>query len=163
MFTDIKCKHPLEYCHFKYRPVYFKHTQFQRTITPSYICRHDEMDRLVREKETSVAKVRESGLERERALQSTVRELSKRVEDLQGTLRQSQWTQQDAQKENEATMERYTTKLCKLCLLCYRQQTKLREGIYAEGCVCLRWRGKGYHVTIIHDTYPQPHPAGHGT
>ena len=78
-------------------------------------CRHDEMDRLVREKEASVAKVRESGLERERALQSTVRELSKRVEDVQGALRQSQWTQQDAQKENEATIERRGTIICLLC------------------------------------------------
>ena len=91
------------------------------------------MDRLVREKETSVAKVRESGLERERALQSTVRELSKRVEDLQGALRQSQWTQQDAQKENEATIERYITKLC---LLCYRPQMKFPEGNVFRG-VCL--------------------------
>ena len=69
--------------------------------------RHDEMDRLVREKETSVAKVRESGQERERALQGTVRGLNKQVEDLQGALRQSEWKQQDAQKENEAIIERY--------------------------------------------------------
>ena len=86
-----------------------------KNVSNFSMCRHDEMDRLVREKEASVAKVCESGLERERALQSTVRELSKRVEDLQGTLRQSQWTQQDAQKENEATIERYGIIMCLLC------------------------------------------------
>ena len=114
------------------------------------------MDRLVREKETSVAKVRESGLERERALQSTVRELSKRVEDLQGALRQSQWTQQDTQKENEATVERYATTVC---LLCYRPQTKLREGIYAEACLCSRGglRGTMWPLSMM-ATYPPPHP-----
>ena len=65
------------------------------------------MDSQVREKETSIAKVRESGQERERALQGTIRDLNKQLEDLQGVLRQSQWKQQDVQKENEATIKRY--------------------------------------------------------
>ena len=69
--------------------------------------RHDELDRLVREKETTIAKVRESSQERERAQDSTVRELNKQIDDLQGALRQSEWKQEDAQKENEATIERY--------------------------------------------------------
>ena len=90
------------------------------------------MDRLVREKETSVAKVRESGLERERALQSTVRELSKRVEDLEGALRQSQWTQQDAEKENEATIERYTTEVCFVTA----RKRGCSKVMFSKACVC---------------------------
>ncbi len=73
---------------------------------PAISDRHSELDRLLREKETSINKIRDAARERETKLQETVRDLSKQVDDLQVALRQEKWAVEDGEKEKDAIIER---------------------------------------------------------
>ncbi len=61
---------------------------------------------MLREKETSINKIRDAARERETKLQETVRDLSKQVDDLQVALRQEKWAVEDGEKEKDAIIER---------------------------------------------------------
>jgi predicted nuclease with TOPRIM domain len=68
--------------------------------------RHAELDKLAREKETAVSKIKESYTEREQSLQSNVRELQGKLEDSQVEIRKLEWNKADLEKEKDLQIEK---------------------------------------------------------
>ena len=64
------------------------------------------MDRAGREKESSLAKVKEGYADREQVLQNTIRELQSKLEDGQIEFRKLQWAKQDMEKDSTTRIEK---------------------------------------------------------
>ncbi|KAL3877357.1 hypothetical protein ACJMK2_035079 [Sinanodonta woodiana] len=73
--------------------------------------KHAELDRLGREKEEALSKVKEAYLEREQALQNSVRELQTKLEDATTKIRQLEWTNQDLEKDKNIQIEKLREEL----------------------------------------------------
>jgi len=68
--------------------------------------RYAELDRAVREKDSSIAKVREAAQEREAQLLADVRGLTSELEQSSVKIRQLEWRVQDLEKDKAAVVER---------------------------------------------------------
>ena len=68
--------------------------------------RHAELDKLVREKETALTKIKEGYTEREQSLHSTIRELQAKLEDNQVEMRKLEWNKADLEKEKDLQIEK---------------------------------------------------------
>ena len=64
------------------------------------------MDRLIREKEETLAKIKDGYGEREQTLQNSVRDLQSKLEDGQVQVRQLQWAKADLEKERDLQIEK---------------------------------------------------------
>jgi len=60
----------------------------------------------VKEKDSSVTKLREAAQEREAQLQAEIRSLTAKLEESAVTVRQLEWTVQDLQKDKSSVVER---------------------------------------------------------
>jgi len=75
------------------------------------------MDRLSKEKDATLMKLRESANERERQLQSEIQTMSSKLEDSSVRLRQLEWNVQDLEKEKSNVLEKYA----RSNYLCFRE------------------------------------------
>ena len=70
------------------------------------IFRHAEIDRAVKEKEASLASLKDAYSEREHSLQNSMRELQSQLEDRQIELRQLQWANEDLIKNRDLQIDK---------------------------------------------------------
>lgn len=68
--------------------------------------RHAELDKLAREKETALTKIKEGYTEREQSLHITIRELQAKLEDNQVEMRKLEWNKADLEKEKDLQIEK---------------------------------------------------------
>lgn len=68
--------------------------------------RHAELDKLAREKETALTKIKEGYTEREQSLQSNIRELQGKLEESQVEMRKLEWNKSDLEKEKDLQIEK---------------------------------------------------------
>lgn len=68
--------------------------------------RHEELDRLARERDTVLAAVKGAHGEQLRALESRIMELQAHCESLEVQLRRAEWTQADTAREKDAVIEK---------------------------------------------------------
>ncbi len=64
------------------------------------------MDRLTREKEAALAKVKDACVEHEQTLQEAVRDLQSKMENQQIEIRRLEWQNQDLVKDKEVQLEK---------------------------------------------------------
>lgn len=69
-------------------------------------CRHEELDRLAREKDAALAAVKDAHAEQLRALEARVRGLQAHCEALELQLRKAEWRRADATQEQDAAMDK---------------------------------------------------------
>lgn len=70
------------------------------------LLRYAEADRIAKEKDASLMKMRESSSDRERHLQAEVQTMASKLEDSAVRLRQLEWNVKDLEKEKAAIAER---------------------------------------------------------
>ena len=70
------------------------------------VWRYAELDRVVKEKDSSVTKLREAAQEREAQLQAEMKSLTAKLEESAVRIRQLEWTAHDLQKEKSSIIER---------------------------------------------------------
>lgn len=68
--------------------------------------RHEELDRLARERDAVLASVKSAHTEQLQALEARVVELQVQCEALELQLRRAEWRQMDALKEKDATLDK---------------------------------------------------------
>ncbi|KAL5018722.1 hypothetical protein ScPMuIL_004444 [Solemya velum] len=91
-----------------------------------------EMDRCVREKEQALNKVKDAYQERENVLQTSVRELQSKLEDLGVENRRLQWAHQDLEKEKNLQIEKLHRQLYELKEKWDRQLAEVSQGQVAK-------------------------------
>nr|XP_045232341.1 coiled-coil domain-containing protein 57 isoform X6 [Macaca fascicularis] len=73
--------------------------------------KHEELDRLAREKDAVLVAVKGAHVEQLRELQASVLELQAHCETLEAQLRRAEWRQADTAKEKDAAIDRYKQQL----------------------------------------------------
>ncbi|XP_012590193.1 PREDICTED: coiled-coil domain-containing protein 57 [Condylura cristata] len=77
-----------------------------RAVQDPLCCRHEELDRLARERDLALAAVRDAQAEQLQALEAGARELQARCEALEAQLRAAAGRQADVAREKDALIER---------------------------------------------------------
>lgn len=70
-------------------------------------CRHEELDRLARERDAALAAVKDAHAEQLQALEARVRGLQAHCEALELQLRKAEWRRADSAREQDAAMDRW--------------------------------------------------------
>ncbi|XP_022378960.1 coiled-coil domain-containing protein 57 isoform X2 [Enhydra lutris kenyoni] len=73
--------------------------------------KHDELDRLARERDAALVAVKGAHAEQLQALEARAREVQARCEALELQLRRAEWRQGDALREKDAALDRYKQQL----------------------------------------------------
>lgn len=71
----------------------------------SLSCRHEELDRMARERDTALASVKDAHREQLQALEARVLELQAQCEALELQVRRAEWRQADTVKEKETAID----------------------------------------------------------
>ena len=77
------------------------------------------MDRGLKDKDSSLVKVRDATLEKERQLMEAIQKLSSQLEEARVKIRQLEWFVKDLEKEKSNAIERYTTRIVYFILKCF--------------------------------------------
>ncbi|XP_029416881.1 coiled-coil domain-containing protein 57 isoform X7 [Nannospalax galili] len=88
--------------------------------------KHEELDRLAREKDTMLTVVKEAHTEQLRALEARVLELQAHCETLEAQLRRAEWTRADTVKEKNVLIDKYKQQLS---LAVEREQSLERDQV----------------------------------
>jgi len=68
--------------------------------------RYSELDRVAKQKDTSITRLREAAQEREAQLQAEVKSLTAQLEKSAVGIRQLEWTARDLEKDKSSVVER---------------------------------------------------------
>jgi len=81
---------------------------FQYIVTSEmFVCwRYSELDRIAKQKDSSITKLREAAQEREAQLQAEIKSLTAQLEKSSVRTRQLEWTAQDLEKDKSSVVER---------------------------------------------------------